>query len=266
MYKWLSPPDPSNNLNTAMSLRHPGSGEWFLNSTEFSTWKSKTKALLWLSGNPGCGKSVLSSTIILDQQRISAPSQDGQVLLYYFFDFNDKGKCTVEGLIRSLVYQAYCEIPDARGILSSLYSSCQGGKSQPTLRSLSQSLGEMLDQKRPVCIILDALDECGDREKHQTQGLLPCLQHLYDSAPNMHLLLTSRPEQDIKSFLHDWVGKQATLSLQSHRVSSDICRYVHTRVASKDGEITQKLSKKSRPLSLRKLAGCFDALFASWML
>jgi hypothetical protein len=197
--------------------------------------EEQAKAVLWLSGNPGCGKSVLSSTIVVHQQQRLTSSQDSQVFFYYFFDFNDKAKCTVEGLVRSLIYQVYCEIPDARGILESLYSSCQNGKSQPALGSLSQSLRKMLDQARPVYILMDALDECGDREKHQADGLLPCLQHLYNSSPNMHLLITSRPEQDIMSFIHGWVGERAQLSLQSSRVSSDICRYVHARVKEHSG-------------------------------
>lgn len=235
MRRWLSPPDPSTNLNTAMRLRHPGSGEWFLGSEEYSTWKSKLKASLWLNGKPGCGKSVLSSTIILDREKSSTSHEDDPILLYYFFDFNDKAKCSVDGLVRSLAFQAYCKIFDAQVILGSLFSSCQEGEAQPTFDALFQCLKKMLHRSKHVQILIDALDECADRGKHRIHGLLSCIRDFYDSTQNIQLLMTSRPEQDIRSFMTRWMGEQASLPLQGDRVDSDICHYIHARVREHDG-------------------------------
>jgi len=43
---------------------------------------------LWLSGISGCGKFVLSSTIVADIQTICARDPD-RILAYFYFDFND---------------------------------------------------------------------------------------------------------------------------------------------------------------------------------
>jgi len=40
-------------------LHHEGTGEWFLKGREFLDWKSKPGSL-WIMGQSGTGKSVLS--------------------------------------------------------------------------------------------------------------------------------------------------------------------------------------------------------------
>lgn len=53
---WLSPADPSTNLNDAIGKRHRGTGSWFLENSTFKDWNSGSRQHLWLHGFPGCGK------------------------------------------------------------------------------------------------------------------------------------------------------------------------------------------------------------------
>ena len=46
---WLSPPDPSTNLNVACQARHKGTAQWFLRGGTFEAWKA-TSSLLWIHG------------------------------------------------------------------------------------------------------------------------------------------------------------------------------------------------------------------------
>ena len=48
--KWLSPPDPSINHNTACEAHHNGTAAWFLEGTIYNEWKT-TGSLLWTHGN-----------------------------------------------------------------------------------------------------------------------------------------------------------------------------------------------------------------------
>jgi len=48
--KWLSPPDPSTNHNTACEARHDGTATWFLEGITYNEWKA-TGSLLWTHGN-----------------------------------------------------------------------------------------------------------------------------------------------------------------------------------------------------------------------
>jgi hypothetical protein len=49
--KWLSPPDPKINYNTAREIYHDGTATWFTRGETFSRWKSSgSESLLWIHG------------------------------------------------------------------------------------------------------------------------------------------------------------------------------------------------------------------------
>src|SRR2546423_3629801 len=106
--RWLSPPDPSTNYNKALRQRQEGTGNWFLQSHAFAKWKTQRNSFLWLYGIPGCGKTILSSTIIEDLKR----TLSRQPLLYFYFDFNDTDKQTLDSMVRSLMSQLYSKCED----------------------------------------------------------------------------------------------------------------------------------------------------------
>ncbi|KAF2193423.1 hypothetical protein K469DRAFT_728677 [Zopfia rhizophila CBS 207.26] len=68
-------------------------------------------------------------------------------------------------------------------------------------------------------IVLDALDEC---------HLLGLKQR------NIHLLVTSRLEQDIKIGLSDLAYDETAIPVEGGLISDDICRYVRARVKESD--------------------------------
>lgn len=102
LQRWLSAPDPSTNYRRALQQRQDGTALWFFESDEFSQWTSTTDSRLWLSGIPGCGKTVLSSAII---EKLEMDSS--HTVLYFFFDFSDAEKRSLEGMLRSLINQLY---------------------------------------------------------------------------------------------------------------------------------------------------------------
>ena len=86
--RWLSSPDVSINHIRAIKDRHQGTGDWFIKGEDFLRWKAREHFLLWLHGIPGCGKTILSSTII--EELKSGPS--ACPVIYFYFDFNDEEK------------------------------------------------------------------------------------------------------------------------------------------------------------------------------
>ncbi|KAH9978508.1 hypothetical protein BJV74DRAFT_982074, partial [Russula compacta] len=100
--RWLSPPDPSTNHNTAWEAHLDGSAAWFTQGRIFNEWES-TGTLLWIHGKPGCGKSILCSWII---EEFNGKCESGLAhLIYYYFDFKDTAKQGFHGLITSLLAQ-----------------------------------------------------------------------------------------------------------------------------------------------------------------
>jgi len=142
---------------------------------------------------------------------------------YFFFDGKDgqKGSQTVESLIRSLIRQfstAYGGVP---AVLTKLYHSCHDGGAQPSVESLQATLLLILEAFSDVYIILDALDECAERK----DVLKWIKQTTFWRKRKLHLLATSRPEEEIAKHLRlldpDYVYIKQDL------VSRDIERYIN---------------------------------------
>lgn len=230
--RWLAPPDPSTNHKKALQQRHENSGLWFIGLEEFHTWKTQPSSVLWLYGIPGCGKTILSSTIIQNlDSTISSLS-----LLYFYFDFNDINKQTLESLVKSLIIQLYYKRTDARELLDSLFTSCDEGQRQPTWESLYSLLFRMLEMAKEVWIVLDALDECRTRGAQSTDRVLLWIRDLLNlKQRNVHLLMTSRPEQSIKAGVGEFHCNKTMIPIQSEVVNGDIKSYVHATVRNDQG-------------------------------
>lgn len=124
-------------------------------------WKNGHHQTIWLSGIPGAGKTVLNASVIAEMSQERDPSQNIP-LLYFFFDFSDSRKQSLQSLVHSLVTQLYTKSDKVRGYLDTLFSSCEGNR-QPTNDSLVATFQQMLHTKKATCIIVDALDECTTR-------------------------------------------------------------------------------------------------------
>jgi Cdc6-like AAA superfamily ATPase len=229
---WLSPPDPSTNYNKALQQRQKGTGTWLLQSEEFTQWNTRQNSLLWLYGIPGCGKTILSSTAIQHLDTCSS-----QPLLYFYFDFNDTRKQNLEDMVASLVSQLYTKSERAQKSLDALFTSCASGRSKRSCQSLCKALTQMIEQAGEVWVVLDALDECRTRAGSETQGLLKWIAAFLNSNQrNVHLLITSRPEQDISSGLSEIAPEgKAMVPIQSDLVKDDIETYVNAKVRYGDG-------------------------------
>ena len=77
-----------------------------------------------------------------------------------------------------------------------LYKRC-GDLQQPSDEQLQNVLRDILDNFSQVYIMIDALDECTDREKtlHWVNKLI---SDTNCKATNLHIAVTSRPEIDIR--------------------------------------------------------------------
>lgn len=234
--KWLSPPDPSTNFNEAREQHHQRTGQWFLKSDQYARWKKEHNSFLWLNGIPGCGKTILSSSVVADLKQDIVSKN----LVYFYFDFNDVAKQSLEMAARSLVDQLYHNQKDLRQEVDALYSSCDEGDNQPDSESLLQLFQRMVQRAGEVWFVLDALDECHRRSEGSAGGLLSWIQGLREPGLDIHILVTSRPEQDIQAAIKSWAHIEEIFPLQSGHVSDDINAYIEAR--------TKTISRwKSRP-------------------
>jgi hypothetical protein len=230
--KWLKPPNPSTSHNKALKRRHPKTGMWFPEGPRFAKWKTDKNRVLWLHGIPGCGKTILTSAII---ENVGNMVSSSQVMLYFYFDFNDADKLSLDNMIRSCIYQLYHQRGDTRKLLDPLFASCEDGLQQPSTESLCSTFLQMMIQMDDVFIVLDALDECRTRKGSRMEGLLSWLRTTVSESDNTHLLVTSRLEEDIQSAFSNWIRPQEIVPIQGHHITRDIRAYVQTRVVEDEG-------------------------------
>ncbi|KAK5129067.1 hypothetical protein LTR85_000400 [Meristemomyces frigidus] len=209
---WLSAPDPYVNHNDARKRHEPGTGEWFIRSPHYQSWLTTVGARLWLHGKAGCCKTVLCSTVIEHARSHLAGSPDC-AMAFFYFSFADQQKQNYHNMLLSLVSQ----LSRSRLLVPSLLKAFEE-RGQPATTTLEDVLIALAKDKRKCILILDALDEAPDG--YGRQEVMDGLRKLTDRADNFSVLMTSRPEQDIRDSMREWPTE--TVAANGVRVNIDI--------------------------------------------
>ncbi|KAK1249819.1 hypothetical protein MKX08_009822 [Trichoderma sp. CBMAI-0020] len=174
--------------------RVPGTCDWFMSHELFQSWEeSKSSRLLWVSADPGCGKSVLVKHLVDSILQTT----ESRTVCYFFFKDDFPDQKNVVSALCCILRQLFIKKPL---LLSDeiLRQFATGGETffnsftelWKTLIQISkdQSAGEI------ICI-LDAIDECEDQGSQLARELCK----LYGTANdfNLKFLLTSRPYGNI---------------------------------------------------------------------
>ncbi|KAL9120568.1 MAG: hypothetical protein Q9187_002877 [Circinaria calcarea] len=219
---WLAAPDVSMNFNAALKKRHANTGLWLFETRPFQDWKAAQASFLWLHGIPGCGKTVLSSTII---EKLSQETSKCAIA-YFFFDFNDSTKQHIDNMLRSLVLQLLSSFEFIPESIVSLYEACRKGTKPPQINDLERVFQALVDYNTRTFVVLDALDECESR-----QELLVFLESAIKRKANgLNIIITSRRLKEFDDFFHDYLSEQSIVSIQNQKVDDDIRLYIHGRL------------------------------------
>jgi hypothetical protein len=242
IFSWLSAPDPSTNYHKAHKQRQAETGLWLLESAKFAEWKERAASRLWLYGIPGCGKTILSSTII--EHLVQHCHDDTSVVTaYFYFDFNDTQKQDPELMLRSLLCQLLQRSVVIPKGVDALFSSCENGQRKPSSHALLQVIKEAAQEFMHVYVVLDALDECAQRSE-----LIDMLEAVAEwQLDNLHLLVTSRKERDIERSLEEYIREEDAVCLQRDVVDKDIQRYIQQRL-----RVDKGLAKWNRDAVVRQ--------------
>ena len=213
--QWLAAPDPSSNHNKACQTKQRETGRWLIESANYINWTTQQSSFLWLHGIPGCGKTVLCSTVVED---IASRCQVGgrRVLAYYYFDFNESKKQTCEGLLRSLVTQLFGQTAGSSETIEALFSDCGEGQREPTPKGLVDALRQLSESLEETYFIFDALDECV--EIPAVISFLEDIRGWHNH--NLHILITSRKEVAIEKGFRSLTTDQ--IQFQNFLVDADV--------------------------------------------
>ena len=225
--RWLKPANVKVVHQQHLHARLEGTCNWITSVEEYTKWVNPNclaieERLLLISGSPGCGKSILASSII------SRLAEDSHQTLFFAFSSSDASQQTIENLIRTILWQSIHKEKDNHNIIDQLRLSLSGEYSVSDLWEAFRSIASSLT--KPVFCVIDALDECCDFSDNAAIEVMSIL----GSCPKLRLMLLGRPhafeahseilacrtfnitpaliDQDIESFIHSQISESRVAS------------------------------------------------------
>ncbi|UDD64869.1 hypothetical protein AFCA_012070 [Aspergillus flavus] len=177
--------------------RTPGTCEWFISHPIFQDWESsQTSRLLWVSANPGCGKSVLAKYLADFLPKLDVSRAVG----YFFFKDDYEDQKSITNALCCILHQLFDK---KRHLLDDTILE-RFEMNESVTSSFSELWNILLkaaskENAGEIVFLLDALDEC---EQHGSSQFMEALRRLYTDESqhnfNLKFLITSRPYSHIR--------------------------------------------------------------------
>ena len=231
--------------------RVPGTCHWFLDHVDFLTWrKSQSSKLLWLSADPGCGKSVLAKYLVDRRGEALSVESTRPTVCYFFFKDGDIERRDGAKAVCALLHQLFMQQPQ-------LYRHAEEDfrtKSDSFLNDLDTVWSILMkavadsSQAETVCV-LDALDEC---QEDSRSALVAKLVQLYrhvdfinNGRPIVKFLVTSRPEFNIIRDFEELTEVRLRGEEESEQVRREIDLVIQKKVQDIGKRMRLSLSQQS---------------------
>ncbi|KIM88400.1 hypothetical protein PILCRDRAFT_256054 [Piloderma croceum F 1598] len=236
-YRLLAPANAGCDRNGPIARCLDGTRQVLI--ARIKRWIDTDPALpiCWLHGPAGSGKSAVAQTIgeyCQSRKRLAAS---------FFFFRGAENRSTIAPLVSTLAYQLSISVPATKPLLQNLLgtdpSISQRALSHQFKKLMLEPILEMENPPRaPTVVIIDALDECGDKEL-----MAEFLEVVIDACRANHafpfrVLLTSRVEYHLRRRLEGHAAQSIVylLDLQNFDASNDIRKFFQSRFSTIYGE------------------------------
>ena len=228
--------DPQGDLaaiRSAKGDRVPGTCEWILTHDRYTAWLVEDgPRLLWLSGGPGIGKTMISGFLVEELAHLAEGSSQ-TMLAYYFCDDKDEKRRTATAILRGLLLQLLRQRPVLFKHIRPKFKI-----SRDTLFTNFHSLWRVFISvvqdpgAGDVYCLIDALDEC---EKESRQLFLKSLTTVFGlqqgKTTSVKFIITSRRENDIEEELLSADNPYAQdLHIDKGNVNRDLYKFINVKV------------------------------------
>jgi Cdc6-like AAA superfamily ATPase len=218
---WLTLVNYGPQQSDYFSRRQPGTGGWFLGSTEFKTWVEGRKQTLFCPGIPGSGKTIITS-IVVDKLITTFRGNDDIGIVYLYCNFRMTGCQNAEELISSMLKQLSQSRSSLPENVKSLHNKHKDEKTRPSFDEISRALHSVASEYTRVFVVIDALDECqasnGCRDRVLSE--IFALQAKCEAS----LFVTSR---DIPEITAEFTQ---SMTVEVRATDEDVKRYIEGRI------------------------------------
>jgi hypothetical protein len=220
--------------------RLKGTCEWFLLHNHFKEWQNGRSGLLWVSADPGCGKSVLAKSLIDRELKAT----ESRTTCYYFFKDDNREQNSLLTALSSLLHQLFSQKQSLIQYAKQDYLT-EGNHLQHNYHKLWGILVNAASDSKAgqIICILDALDECAEAERYQIIDTLSTFyrQGERENGSQLKFLITSRPYFDIERRFAALIQHFPTIRLHGERESEAISREIDIVIRSKVLDLGQEL-------------------------
>jgi Cdc6-like AAA superfamily ATPase len=238
--EWLSPTDFPAQQHDIITRIQESTGQWFLDSPEFKKLLQGSDKTLFCHGIPGAGKTMMAAIAIDFLCRTAECDDIG--IAYLFCSYKAQADQSASSLFAALLKQLVQSRPD---IAAPVTRNCEHHikqRSRPSLDKILRVLQSVCLNYTTVYIVVDALDECTDRDG--TQGRLIDKLRELQVKTDVRLLFTSR-------FIPEITQKfQLNLMLEVRASEEDVKRFVAGQMPRlpncirRDDELKQAVQNK----------------------
>ncbi|RAO71616.1 uncharacterized protein BHQ10_007628 [Talaromyces amestolkiae] len=212
------------------------SHEWFINHQSFKSWiESHGHRVLWLQGEPGSGKTVLSKAVVLHLNRLSEGESNAAIVrkpLYFLNDGSDPATQSSKSFVCSILYQI---LKDSKTAFTIKYLEDIEDFDLFARRldedSLWKCLSSIIKRSRGVIFqfVVDAIDKFDPVLETNSVTLLERLERLLaaDVSDHMRLLITERKMPDEKFLGH---ASTSIINLKNESTRQAVQVFTHAQV------------------------------------
>lgn len=227
--EWLTPVNYDAQHHEHLSQRSPGSGKRTFEDKNFQQFLNGDEKTLLCTGNPGAGKTILTSAVIEHlqhwQSSDDALGDEKKVrLAIIYFDYIRKESQRTIDILASLVKQLVRDEPSLPAVIENLQDKYRripaASRSDKDISEFSKVLKHLIsDKSKKVFIVIDALDECENTDDF----LLEIFTILQDTEAK--LFATTRPSESVEKRFKNG------LFLEISADSEDVQDYIRGRLS-----------------------------------
>jgi ankyrin repeat protein len=226
LLEWISPILFGKHHDTVKDARTPSTGEWLLNHKDFRDWEDKrSSALFWLQGNPGSGKTFLTSAAI-DRIRDQICGND-EGFAFFYCKRDDPPRDQPLAVLQSFVRQLSTTASHPESMQIELQQSCERARENGTnfrLEQCKQHILKSLNIYPRTTLFIDAVDECEPGLRYELIQALKMF--MSESRRVVRIFISSRPDPKIQYQLKS----SPNIGIRAEDSQEDIQKFLNTEL------------------------------------
>ncbi|EXF80679.1 hypothetical protein CFIO01_07532 [Colletotrichum fioriniae PJ7] len=254
---------------TKKELRTEGTCEWLIRHPSFLAWEEpSSSSILWLNGQVGAGKSILTSKVI-DRYRprpedsLGSPEND-EGFAHFYCDRSLVGRRDVKSILSSYIVQLLTVSRHRDRWHKQLLMFCKNAAASRRSLEISECerfVRDLVNTYPRSILILDALDECEQRSRTQIVSFFRAL--VRDSDRPVKVFISSRSETDILEAMKT----SSSIQISTSDNQGDIEKYIDLKLSQVGlSPVWKRQSVQSlvRKTLLKKHGGMFKWVQLQW--